>query len=83
MLLFSILIGIILLLVISSSLSTLAVNQSTSFDSESKPLNTSINAADNKLILLSDIIENRIGKAAAILELTSRLPERATSFGFV
>ncbi len=75
MLLFSILIGIILLLVISSSLSTLAVNQSTSFDSESKPLNTSINAADNKLILLSDIIENRIGKAAAILELTSRLPE--------
>jgi hypothetical protein len=75
MLFFSILIGIILLLVISSSLSTLAVNQSTSFDSESKPLNTSINAADNKLILLSDIIENRIGKAAAILELTSRLPE--------
>lgn len=33
---------------------------------------------DNELILLSDLIENRIEKATAILELTSRLPEMRT-----
>jgi len=74
MLLFSILIGIILLLVISSPLPTLAVNQTT-LSNQAKSVIVSFNATDNKLIVLSDLIENRIGKAAAILELTSRLPE--------
>jgi hypothetical protein len=75
MLLFSILIGIILLLVISSPLPTLAVNQTASLSNQAKSIIANFNATDNKLIVLSDLIENRIGKAAAILELTSRLPE--------
>jgi len=75
MLLFSILIGIILLLVISSPLPTLALNQTTSLSNQDKSVIASFNATDNKLIILSDLIENRIGKATAILELTSRLPE--------
>src|SRR5437867_9742075 len=75
MLLYSILIGIILLLVISSPLPTLAVNQTASLSNDAKTVTASINGTDNRLIQLSDIIENRIGKAAAILELTSRLPE--------
>ena len=75
MLLYSILIGIILLLVISSPLPTLAVNQTASLSNDAKSVTASINGTDNRLIQLSDIIENRIGKAAAILELTSRLPE--------
>jgi hypothetical protein len=75
MLLFSILIGIILLLVISSPLPTLAVNQTTFLSNQAKSVIASSNTTDNKLIVLSDLIENRIGKATAILELTSRLPE--------
>lgn len=75
MLLFSILIGITLLLVVSSPLSTLAVNQTTSISNQAKSVIANSNRTENKLILLSDLIKNRIDKAAAILELTSRLPE--------
>lgn len=75
MLLFSILIGITLLLVVSSPLSTLAVNQTNSISNQAKSVIANSNRTDNNLILLSDLIKNRVDKAAAILELTSRLPE--------
>jgi hypothetical protein len=75
MLLFSILIGITLLLVVSSPLSSLAVNQTTSISNQAKSVIANSNRTDNKLILLSNLIKNRIDKAAAIIELTSRLPE--------
>ena len=75
MLLFSILIAITLLLVASGPLSALAVDQTTSIINQAKSLVANSNSTDNKLTLLSDSIKNRINKAAAILELTSRLPE--------
>jgi Cache domain len=75
MFVYSIIIGIVLFLGISSILPTLAVNQTTLLSNQDKSVVASSNRTDNKLIVLSDLIENRIGKAAAILELTSRLPE--------
>ena len=60
---------------IFSILPTLAINQTASLNNEAKPSVASANETDNKLILISDVIENRIEKAAAILESTSRLPE--------
>jgi hypothetical protein len=75
MLLFSILIGIMFLLVISNPLTIIAVNQTTFLSNQAKSVIASSNKTDNKLIVLSDLIKNRIDKAAAILEVTSRLPE--------
>ena len=67
--------GIVLFLGICSILPTLAINQNTSINNEGKSILATVNEADNKLILISDVIENRLEKAAAILEFTSRLPE--------
>jgi len=75
MFLYSIIIGIVLFLGISSILPTLIINQNISFSNEAKSVLATVNEADNKLILMSDVIENRLEKAAAILEFTSRLPE--------
>jgi hypothetical protein len=75
MLLFRILIGIMFLLVISNPLTIIAVNQTTLLSNQAKSVIASSNKTDNKLIVLSDLIKNRIDKAAAILEVTSRLPE--------
>jgi hypothetical protein len=76
MLVYTIIIGIVLFLGISSILPTLAINQNTSLSNEAKSVVSPVKEADNnKLILLSDVIESRLEKAAAILEFTSRLPE--------
>lgn len=75
MFLHTIIIGIVLFLGISYVSSTFAVNQNASFNNEPKSEVASVNEADNKLILISHVIENRLEKAAAILEFTSRLPE--------
>lgn len=75
MLVYTIIIAIVLFLGISSILPTLAINQNTSLSNEAKSVVTPVKEADNKLILLSDVIESRLEKAAAILEFTSRLPE--------
>ncbi|HVD07296.1 MAG TPA: cache domain-containing protein, partial [Nitrososphaeraceae archaeon] len=72
---FSIIFGIVLFLGIYSILPTLAINQNTSFGNEARSVLATVKEADNKLILISDVIENRLEKAAAILEFTSRLPE--------
>ena len=68
-------IGIVLFLGITSILPTLAINQNTSSSHEAKSVVAPVKEADSKLILISDVIENRLEKAAAILEFTSRLPE--------
>ena len=76
MLVYTIIIGVVLFLGITSVLPTIAINQNTSLSNEAKSLVASVKEADNnKLILISDVIENRLEKAAAILEFTSRLPE--------
>jgi Cache domain len=75
MFIYSIIIGVVLSLGISSILPTLAVNQYTSFSNEAKSVFATVKEADNKLILISDAIESRLEKAAAILEFTSKLPE--------
>ena len=69
-----IIIGIVLFLGLSSILPTLVINQNTSFTKAESVL-AAVKEADNNLILISDVIENRLEKAAAILEFTSRLPE--------
>ena len=73
MFVYSIIIGIVLFLGISSILPTLAINQNTSFSNEAKSVLANVKGADNKLSLISDVFENRLEKAAAILEFTSRL----------
>jgi hypothetical protein len=75
MFLLTIIIGIVLFLGISSILPTLAVNQTASLNNESKTAVATVNESDNKLNLVSDVVENRIEKAAAILESTSKLPQ--------
>lgn len=75
MLVYTIIIGIVLFLGITSILPTIAINQKTSFSNEAKSVVAPAKEADNKLILISDVIENRLEKAAAVLEFTSRLPE--------
>ena len=75
MFVYSVIIGVVLFLGISSILPTLGINQNTSFSNEAKSVVAAVKEADNKLILTSDVIENRLEKAAAILEFTSRLPE--------
>ena len=75
MFVYGIIIGIVLFLGISSILPTLAINQNTSFSNEDKSAVVPVKEADNKLILISNVIENRLEKAVAILEFTSRLPE--------
>jgi hypothetical protein len=73
MFVYSIIIGIVLFLGISSILPTLANNQhDTLFSNEAKSVPVTVKEADNKLILISHVIENRLEKAAAILEFTSR-----------
>ena len=68
-----IIIGIILFLGLSSILPSLAINQNTSLTKAESVL-AAVEESDNSLILISDVIENRLEKAAAILEFTSRLP---------
>ena len=46
-----------------------------SFSNESKPIVPTANGTENKLNLISTIIEKRIEKAAVILENTSKLPD--------
>lgn len=75
MFVYTIIIGIVLFLGISSILPTLVINQNTSFSNEAKSAVAPVKEADNKLILISDVIQNRLEKAAAILDFTSRLPE--------
>ncbi len=75
MLSFSILIGIMFLLVISSPLTIIAGNQTAFLSTQTRSVVASSNGTENKLTVLSDLIKNRIDKAAAILEVTSRLPE--------
>jgi Cache domain len=75
MFLFSLIIGIVLFLGICSILPTLAINQNTSLSNQTESVVTDAKQADNQLILIADVIENRLEKAAAILELTSSLPE--------
>lgn len=72
MFVYSIIIGIVLFLGMSSILPTLVNNQNTPFRNEAKSVPVTVKEADNKLILISDVIENRVEKAAAILEITSR-----------
>ncbi|MGV8106656.1 MAG: cache domain-containing protein [Nitrososphaerota archaeon] len=69
-----IIIGIVLFLGLSSILLTLAINQNTSFTKAESEV-AAVKEADNNLLLITDVIENRLEKAAAILEFTSRLPE--------
>jgi hypothetical protein len=75
MLSYSIIIGIVLFLGISSTLPTFATDQNSTFRIEDKSELAALNKTDNSLILISDVIENRLEKAAAILELISILPE--------
>ncbi|CAN5508968.1 hypothetical protein BH18THE1_BH18THE1_22510 [soil metagenome] len=72
--------GVVFFLGMSSMLPTLAVNQN-SLSNEFKFVVTTLNETDDKLTLLSDLIEYRIKNAAAILEFTSRLPEMGDLFG--
>jgi hypothetical protein len=75
MLSFSIFIGIMFLVVITSPLTIFAGNQTTFLSKQAKSVVASYNGTDNKLTVLSDLIKNRIDKAATILEHTSKLPE--------
>jgi hypothetical protein len=75
MFVYSIIIGIVLFLGISTILPTLVINQNTFFSNEAKYVVVAVKEADHKLILISNVIENKLEKAGAILELTSRLPE--------
>src|SRR5215475_10120796 len=72
---YSITIGAVLFLGMITFLSTFTLNQMTSFGNEVKPIAPKATGTENKLNLISDIIENRIEKAAAILENTSKLPD--------
>jgi hypothetical protein len=75
-----IILELVLLFAISSFSSLVDEIHSTSNQNNMSDVND-IQQLDNEIILLSDLIENRIEKAAAILELTSRLPEmRALPF---
>jgi hypothetical protein len=68
--------GIVLFLGIPYISSTFAVNQNASFNNQTNISGAgSIKEPFNELILISDVIENRLEKAAAILEITSKLPE--------
>jgi hypothetical protein len=68
--------GIVLFLGIAYISSTFAVYQNASFNNQTNiPGAGSIKEPFNELILISDVIENRLEKAAAILEFTSKLPE--------
>ena len=71
---YSITIGAILFLGVIAILSTFTLNQITSFSNEVKPIAPKANGTEGKLNLVSNIIENRIEKVAAILENTSKLP---------
>jgi hypothetical protein len=71
---YNITIGAVLFLGVIAILSTFTPNQITSFSNEAKPIAPKANGTENKLNLVSNIIENRIEKAAAILENTSKLP---------
>ena len=68
-------VGIVLFLGIITILSTCILNQVSSFSNESKPIVPTANGTENKLNLISTIIEKRIEKAAVILENTSKLPD--------
>ena len=72
---YSITIGAILFLGVIAILSTFTLNQIVSFDNEVKPIARKANGTENKLNLVSAIIENRIEKATSILENTSKLPD--------
>ncbi len=68
--------GLVLFLGISYIPSTFALNQTVSSNNQNNMSDlNNIKELDNELILLSDVIENRLEKAAAILEFTSTLPE--------
>jgi hypothetical protein len=68
--------GIVLFLGIAYISSTFAVYQNASFNNQTNISGAgSIKEPFNELILISDVIENRLEKAAAILEFTSKLPE--------
>jgi hypothetical protein len=68
--------GIVLFLGIAYISSTFAVYQNASFNNQTNISGAgSIKEPFNELILISDVIENRLKKAAAILEFTSKLPE--------
>jgi len=68
-------VGAVLFLGIITILSTCILNQVSSFSNESKPIVPTANGTENKLNLISTIIEKRIEKAAVILENTSKLPD--------
>lgn len=74
--------GLVLFLGISYIPSTFTLNQTVSSENQNSISDVdNVKELDNELILLSDVIENRLEKAAAILEFTSRLPEmRALPF---
>ena len=68
--------GIVLFLGIPYISSTFAVNQNASCNNQTNISGAgSIKEPFNELILISDVIENRLEKAAKILEFTSKLPE--------
>ena len=68
--------GLVLFFGISYVSSTFAVNQNFSFTDQTNMSEAdNVTERDNELILISDVIENRLEKAAAILEFTSKLPE--------
>jgi hypothetical protein len=72
---YSIIIGAVLFLGMIAILSTFTLNQISSFGNEANPIAPKGNGTENKLNLVSNIIENRIEKAASILENTSKLPD--------
>lgn len=72
---YNIIIGAVLFLGMIAILSTFTLNQISSFGNEAKPIAPKANGTENKLNLVSNIIENRIEKAASILENTSKLPD--------
>jgi len=73
MFVYCIITGIVLFFGITSILPALPINQNTSFSNEGKSVFATVTKVDNNLILISDLIESRIEKSTAILELTSRL----------
>ena len=76
-------IGVVLFLGIITILSAFTLNQVSSFSNESKPIVPTDNGTENKLNLISNIIEKRIEKAAAILENTTKLPDMEHRFYWV
>ena len=59
MFVYTIIIGIVLFLGISSILPTLVINQNASFSNEAKSVVAHVKEADNKLILISDVIQKQ------------------------